>query len=157
VTDGWTFLTKHAAVLLVLSADPDATLNDIAAGAALSHRWTVKVVNDLLGAGYVTRKRTGRSYTYVIDTTAPLRLDLVHHADVERLTSLLEHSGDDSARATHRHELAAQLRTLRSEIGREQRHLQQLTKTRVQLEDALTTAQAALATINNNAPHTPRP
>lgn len=149
MTDDWTFLTKHAAVLLVLSATPDATLDEIAAGAALSHRWTVKVVNDLLDAGYVTRKRAGRSYTYVVDITAPLRLDVVHHAHVERLTSLLEASDDDSAHSDRRDELATQLRSLRSEIAREQQHLQQLTNTRARLERALTAAQAALASLSS--------
>lgn len=147
VAEPWTFLTNHAAILLVLSRDPDTTLADLATATGLSHRWTVKIVNDLLDAHYVQRRRAGRSYTYAVDTTAPLRLDLVRHADIERLTALLE-PDDDTVRRAQRQELAAQLRELRAEVAATQHQLQQLTSQKDRLDHALTTARSALATVN---------
>ncbi|MFD1935406.1 MULTISPECIES: helix-turn-helix transcriptional regulator [Nonomuraea] len=63
----WTFLTHHARVLLGIARNPEARLRDIAAGIGVTERTVQAIVNDLHGAGYLTRERVGRRNTYSLN------------------------------------------------------------------------------------------
>lgn len=71
----WTFLTHHAHALLVLSKNKDALIEEIAHELGISSRATIRVLNDLVEAGYLAKSKTGRRNHYEIKAKAPLRHD----------------------------------------------------------------------------------
>ncbi|WP_169582080.1 MarR family transcriptional regulator [Microbacterium thalassium] len=62
----WTFLTRHAHVLLAVAEDNDATLERIADVVGISTRSAVTILNDLESAGYLERHKRGRRNHYVL-------------------------------------------------------------------------------------------
>lgn len=71
--DGWTFLTHHAHVLLHVARDPDARVEEIAAGVRISTRRALAILSDLESTGYLERERRGRRTHYVLYPDRPLR------------------------------------------------------------------------------------
>jgi len=69
---GWTFLTNHAHVLLVVRRDPHARLREIADAVGITERAVQLILVDLEGAGYVRRTRVGRRNSYDV-LGGPLR------------------------------------------------------------------------------------
>jgi predicted ArsR family transcriptional regulator len=69
---GWTFLTNHAHVLLVVRRDPHVRLRDIAAAVGITERAVQLILGDLEAAGYVRRHRVGRRNEYQV-LGGPLR------------------------------------------------------------------------------------
>ncbi|MFF2145141.1 helix-turn-helix transcriptional regulator [Kitasatospora sp. NPDC058190] len=61
---GWTFLTHHARVLLMISRDAEVRLRDLAAGCGMTERAVQAIVTDLEDAGYLTHTRHGRRNHY---------------------------------------------------------------------------------------------
>ena len=45
---GWTFLSNHTHVLVVLAKDPDARLRDVADQVGITERAVVSIVTDLI-------------------------------------------------------------------------------------------------------------
>jgi hypothetical protein len=62
----WTFVTNHAHVLVILAANPQARVRDIAAIIGSTERTAQKIINDLVQDGFVERVREGRRNRYVI-------------------------------------------------------------------------------------------
>ena len=91
---GWTFLTNHAHVLLVIARDQQVTLREAAARVGITERAAQSIVADLVTAGYLTRTRKGRRNVYTIPAHRPLRhpLDVGHGLD--ELLNLLVPEGD---------------------------------------------------------------
>jgi DNA-binding Lrp family transcriptional regulator len=69
----WTFLTNHAHVLLVLAADPDTRLRDVAERVGITERSAQSIVGDLVEEGYLERSRVGRRNHYSVQANLPLR------------------------------------------------------------------------------------
>ena len=69
---GWTFLTNHAHVLLVVRRDPHARLREIADAVGITERAVQLILGDLESTGYVRRTRTGRRNEYAV-LGGPLR------------------------------------------------------------------------------------
>ena len=69
---GWTFLTYHARVLLLVAHDPGARLRDIAASLDITGRRAFGIITDLVQAGYVVKEKTGRRNRYHVQTHLPL-------------------------------------------------------------------------------------
>ena len=69
---GWTFLTNHAHVLLVVRRDPHARLREIADAVGITERAVQLILGDLESTGYVRRSRTGRRNEYDV-LGGPLR------------------------------------------------------------------------------------
>ena len=69
---GWTFLTNHAHVLLVVRRDPHARLREIADAVGITERAVQLILGDLESGGYVRRTRTGRRNEYDV-LGGPLR------------------------------------------------------------------------------------
>jgi hypothetical protein len=69
---GWTFLTYHARVLLLVAHDPRARLRDIAASLDITERRAFGILTDLAGAGYVVKEKNGRRNRYHVQTHLPL-------------------------------------------------------------------------------------
>jgi MarR family len=69
---GWTFLTHHARVLLLVAHDPGVRLRDIAASLDITERSAFGILTDLAEAGYVVKEKTGRRNRYHIQAHLPL-------------------------------------------------------------------------------------
>ncbi|GAA1037087.1 MarR family transcriptional regulator [Virgisporangium ochraceum] len=70
---GWTFLTNHAHVLLVVARDHTARIRDIAAVVGITERAAQAIVADLEAGGYLTRNRVGRRNEYTVNPQGPFR------------------------------------------------------------------------------------
>jgi DNA-binding MarR family transcriptional regulator len=87
----WTFLTKHAQVLVCIANDPGIRLRDIGDCVAITERATHRIVTELAAAGYITRKKTGRRNNYTINTAARLPDRVAREQNVGELLTLLTH------------------------------------------------------------------
>lgn len=68
----WSFLTNHARVLLCIAEDPAVRLREIGEHVGITERAAYRIVNELVGAGYVSRKRSGRRNHYTVHRDLPL-------------------------------------------------------------------------------------
>ena len=69
----WTFLTNHAHVLLCLAADPAIRVRDVADDVGITERATLRILHDLVQAGYVSTERVGRRNRYRLRLDEPMR------------------------------------------------------------------------------------
>ena len=69
--ESWSFLTKHARVLLRIAQDPDARLRDIAASLGITERSAYSIVTDLTDAEYVVKHKDGRRNRYQVQAHLP--------------------------------------------------------------------------------------
>ena len=88
----WDFLTSHAHVLLLVSADSGIRLRDIAAAVGITERGAHKIVTELVEEGYLLREREGRRNRYKVKSELPLRHPLVQDRAVGDLLSVLQQS-----------------------------------------------------------------
>ena len=89
---GWTFLSNHSHVLLLLAAEPDLRLRDLAERVDITERAVQKIVRDLEDAGVLTRHRDGRRNRYHIHHDQPLRHPVEAHCTVADLIDMV-HGG----------------------------------------------------------------
>ena len=89
---GWTFLTTHAHVLVVVRRDPHARLREIADAVGVTERAVQLILGDLESAGYVRRTRVGRRNEYHV-LGGPLRHPLDQGRTVDDVLDVL---GDDA-------------------------------------------------------------
>ena len=85
---GWTFLTNHAHVLLVIRRDPHARLREIADAVGITERAVQLILGDLESGGYVRRTRMGRRNEYHV-LGGPLRHPLDHGRAVDDVLDAL--------------------------------------------------------------------
>lgn len=69
----WTLLTNHGRVLLLIAADPQARVRDLADEAGITERATHMIITDLENAGYIRRHREGRRNVYEVLPGQPFR------------------------------------------------------------------------------------
>src|SRR3954465_7101616 len=67
----WTFLTRHAQVLLCIADDPTMRLRDIGALVGITERAAHRIVGELIADGYLTRERRGRRNHYTLRPQLP--------------------------------------------------------------------------------------
>lgn len=87
---GWTFLTNHAHVLVLLDRDPEARVRDLAAGVGITDRAVSRILGELEAGGVIDRDRRGRRNVYRIHRRSRLRHALEAHrtvGDLLRLTA----------------------------------------------------------------------
>ena len=68
----WTFLTRHAQVLLCIAADPGVRLRDIGDQVGITERAAHRIVGELVADGYLMRERQGRRNRYTLRPQLPL-------------------------------------------------------------------------------------
>lgn len=85
----WTFVTNHARALVCIAEDPEVRLRELAQRVGITERAAQSLVNDLVDAGYVTRKRVGRRNRYEIDARLPLRHPYERELEVDTLLRAL--------------------------------------------------------------------
>jgi predicted ArsR family transcriptional regulator len=86
---GWTFLSNHAHVMLVLARDPDKRLRDIAAEVGITERAVQRIVSELLEVGAIHVERVGRRNHYQLNWELPLRHPLERDHTVGELLRTL--------------------------------------------------------------------
>jgi MarR family len=85
----WTFLTRHAQVLLCIADDPGIRLRDIGAAVGITERAAHRIVGELAEAGYIARERRGRRNHYTIRAQLPLPDPLARERKLGDLLGLL--------------------------------------------------------------------
>jgi DNA-binding Lrp family transcriptional regulator len=93
----WTFLTNHAQVLVCIAEEPGVRLRDISERVGITERAAHRIVGELVDAGYITRKRTGRRNAYLIHTDVPLPDALARDQRVGALLAILARPGEPTA------------------------------------------------------------
>ena len=86
---GWTFLSNHAHVLLLIARDPAVTLRDAALRVGITERAVQRIVADLEEAGYLERHREGRRNRYRLHPELPLRHPIEAHTQIGELVGLV--------------------------------------------------------------------
>ncbi len=69
----WTFLTKHALALSLVSRHPLITAQEIAREIGTTERQVRKIIADLYLAGYIDKKKIGRNIEYAVNRDLKLR------------------------------------------------------------------------------------
>ncbi len=93
---GWTFLTNHGIVTLMIAQNPHIRMSEMAERTGLSRRAVQMIVTDLAEAGYITRTRVGRRNAYTVNADRPAPRANVVDVQPPTLRSLLRILGDDS-------------------------------------------------------------
>lgn len=86
----WTFITNHAAVLLLISHFQQITSREIAGRLDITERSVQRIIRDLEAAGYVTRRKVGRVNHYQVDPKLPLRREDQPSIQILDLLEILE-------------------------------------------------------------------
>jgi DNA-binding MarR family transcriptional regulator len=86
---GWTFLSNHAHVLLLLAKEPEIRLRDVAERVGITERAVQRIVADLEQGRYIERVRTGRRNRYKVHPEMPLRHPIEAHRKIASLIHLV--------------------------------------------------------------------
>jgi DNA-binding transcriptional ArsR family regulator len=84
----WTFLTNHAHTLILLAAESELPLREVALRVGITERAVQRIVAELEVAGMLTRERVGRNNRYTVDASAHLRHPVESHRTVGDLLKL---------------------------------------------------------------------
>ena len=96
-TRGWTFITAHTQVLLAVAQKPNLRVTDIAAATGITERHAYRMLRDLQEAGYVKRRRDGRSNVYRIHPELAIGDPVVEEQSLLQLLRLIGiGEGDES-------------------------------------------------------------
>lgn len=85
----WTFLTNHSHVLILLNAEPDLILREIAARVGITERAIQQILSDLEDEGFIEREKVGRRNHYRVKTDHYLRHPIESHCNIADLLSLI--------------------------------------------------------------------
>lgn len=85
----WTFITNHGAVLILISQHEQITTRAIAKQLGITERSVMRIINDLVEAGYATKTRVGRVNHYTVNQQAPLRRGDTRNVAVGELLRIL--------------------------------------------------------------------
>ena len=69
----WTFITKYAVTLSLISKHPKITALQLSNEMGITERATRKIIADLAAGGYIKKKREGRGVKYKINPNMTLR------------------------------------------------------------------------------------
>jgi predicted ArsR family transcriptional regulator len=94
----WTFITNHAAVLLMIEDNRDVRLSQLADGVEITERAARRIVRDLVSGGYVAVLKHGRCNRYRINTDAKMRHPTVCTVLLSRLLELATELSPGEAR-----------------------------------------------------------
>lgn len=86
----WTFITNHAAVLLLVCQDADLRLSDMADRLQVTERAAQRIVRDLVDGGYLRVKKLGRRNHYEVASDATMRHPTVNSIDLRRLLDIID-------------------------------------------------------------------
>ncbi|MCB0997553.1 MAG: winged helix-turn-helix domain-containing protein [Acidimicrobiales bacterium] len=99
-TNGWSFLTNHAHVLLVIQADPQVRQREIALRVGITEGAVQRIISELENSGYLRRHRVGRRNHYEVCLDLPLRHPLEQHHTIGDIVDVLS-TGSNSSDEAH--------------------------------------------------------
>lgn len=85
----WTFLTNHSHVLILLQAEPELVLREVATRVGITERAVQRVVQDLEEGGFIRRERVGRHNRYEVLADIPLRHPIESHRNIGDLLKMI--------------------------------------------------------------------
>jgi DNA-binding IclR family transcriptional regulator len=88
-SQGWTFLTNHAHVMVALAIDSHLRVRDLAAAIGITERAAQRIVGELVDAGYLVREKQGRRNRYELNLELALRHPLEGHHSIGELLAAL--------------------------------------------------------------------
>lgn len=91
----WSFLTNHARVLLCIAEDPTVRLREIGDRVGVTERAAYRIVDELVAAGYVSRRRSGRRNHYTVHRDLPLPDRLSRTQPLDELLAILAPAADE--------------------------------------------------------------
>lgn len=71
--EGWTVFSNHGHVLIYISGHPDARIRDIADAVGITERRAQAIVGELVEAGFLSVRKSGRRNHYIVHDKARLR------------------------------------------------------------------------------------
>jgi len=86
----WTFVTNHGLVLSYVADHKRITSREIATSLGITERRVQRIISDLEQAGYITKTRSGRHNTYIVNTELPLRHPAQRDRAVKELLAMLK-------------------------------------------------------------------
>jgi len=86
---GWTFLTNHTHVLVVLARDPMARIRDISDEVGITQRAVQRILAELAADGVLRVIKRGRRNEYRINTRKRLRHPLESGKQLKELLDLI--------------------------------------------------------------------
>lgn len=89
MSKAWTFLSHHGHVLILLSRNPDETIDNLALHAGVTSRSVTSILRDLEEAGYISKRKMGRRNHYDINPQGPLRHPTSAHRTIGELIASL--------------------------------------------------------------------
>lgn len=85
----WTFITHHAAILVLMALNARITAREIAARVGVTERTVRTIISDLEHEGYITKRHEGRTVHYTVNPDRSLRHTLQNDKTVGQLLSVL--------------------------------------------------------------------
>lgn len=85
------FVTNHGLVLAFLAKHRRSTTRAIAEGVGITERTAYAIISDLVGEGYLTRKRVGRQNMYRLKSRAFVMEDPLRDTTVNDLARVLRY------------------------------------------------------------------
>ena len=85
---GWTFLSNHAHVMIVLAKDPELRMREVAVQVGITERAVQRIIAELVESGYLEAIRDGRRNHYRIHAQLRLRHPVEAHRTVANLVEL---------------------------------------------------------------------
>ncbi len=82
---GFTFLTNHSHVLLLIAVNPEMRMREIAVSVGITERAVQRIVDELSAAGYLHVTKDGRRNRYQVMTDKPLRHPVEGHCTIGEL------------------------------------------------------------------------
>jgi DeoR/GlpR family transcriptional regulator of sugar metabolism len=69
----WTFITHHAAILVLMANHPRITARELSNRVGVTERTVRTIISELEQDGYITKKHEGRSVNYTVNPNRSLR------------------------------------------------------------------------------------
>ncbi len=85
----WTFITHHAAILVLMAVNPRITGRDLSARVGITERTVRTIISDLEQEGYIAKTREGRTVAYTVNYNHALRHPTQSDKTVGQLLSVL--------------------------------------------------------------------
>ena len=82
---GFTFLTNHSHVLLLIAANPEMRMREMAATVGITERAVQRIIEELGTYGYLIVSKDGRRNRYEVVRDRPLRHPVEGHCTIGEL------------------------------------------------------------------------
>ena len=82
---GFTFLTNHSHVLLLIAANPEMRMREMALAVGITERAVQRIIEELSASGYLLVTKDGRRNRYEVVRDRPLRHAVEGHCTIGEL------------------------------------------------------------------------